>query len=104
MKKTYILLHTAVLLAGFTGIFGKLITLNEGLLVWYRVFFAFIFLLLISKIYTGARSITTSEKINIGKIGLLITAHWVFFYASIKYANISVGVVCYSLTSLFTAL
>jgi drug/metabolite transporter (DMT)-like permease len=30
--------------------------------------------------------------------------HWVFFYASIKYSNISVGVVCYCLTSFFTAI
>jgi len=28
-------------LAGFTGVFGKLITLNEGLLVWYRLFFIY---------------------------------------------------------------
>lgn len=38
------------------------------------------------------------------KIGMLITIHWVFFYASIKYSNISIGVVCYCLTSLFTAI
>ena len=30
-------LHLSVLLAGFTGVFGKLISLNEGLLVWYRL-------------------------------------------------------------------
>lgn len=37
------------------------------------------------------------------KAGMLITIHWVFFYASIKYSNISIGVVCYCLTSFFTA-
>ncbi|HTG67540.1 MAG TPA: hypothetical protein VL859_14300 [Flavobacterium sp.] len=40
MKKSYLLLHSAVILAGFTGVFGKLISLNEGLLVWYRLFFS----------------------------------------------------------------
>lgn len=104
MKKTYIVLHIAVILAGFTGIFGKLITLNEGLLVWYRVFFSFIWLLLILKLFKTNSAITAREKFNIGKIGMLITIHWVFFYGSIKYANISIGVVCYSLTSLFTAI
>lgn len=34
---------------------------------------------------------------------MLITIHWVFFYASIKYSNVSIGVVCYCLTSFFTA-
>jgi hypothetical protein len=37
MKKAFLQLHIAVFLAGFTAILGKLITLNEGLLVWYRL-------------------------------------------------------------------
>lgn len=104
MKKSYLLLHIAVILAGFTGIFGKLITLNEGLLTWYRVLFSAIFLFLVLKLLKISSRISSKEKLDIAKIGVLITIHWVFFYASIKYSNISVGVVCYSLTSFFTAL
>lgn len=104
MKKSYLLLHTAVILAGFTGIFGKLISLNEGLLTWYRVLFSAVFLFLILKFFKVGTRISSKEKLSIAKVGLLITIHWVFFYASIKYSNISVGVVCYSLTSFFTAL
>jgi len=37
MKKAFIQLHVAVFLAGFTAILGKLITLHEGMLVWYRM-------------------------------------------------------------------
>jgi drug/metabolite transporter (DMT)-like permease len=103
MKKSYLVLHFAVLLAGFTGIFGKLISLNEGLLVWYRVFFSSIILLLVLKLFKVKASMTSKQKFDIAKIGLFITIHWVFFYASIKYANISIGVVCYCLTSFFTA-
>ena len=104
MKKSYLILHFAVLLAGFTGVFGKLISLNEGLLVWYRVFFSSIILLFILKLFKVRNSTTTKEKFGIAKVGLFITIHWVFFYASIKYSNISVGVVCYCLTSFFTAI
>lgn len=104
MKKSYLLLHVAVILAGFTGVFGKLISLNEGLLTWYRVFFSAIFLFIILQFFKVGTRISSNEKLNIAKVGLLITIHWVFFYASIKYSNISVGVVCYSLTSFFTAL
>jgi len=103
MKKSYFLLHFAVILAGFTGIFGKLISLNEGLLVWYRVFFSFLWLFLILKLFKVNIDISVRQKFNIAKIGMLITIHWIFFYGSIKYANISIGVVCYSLTSFFTA-
>lgn len=104
MKKSYFLLHLGVILAGFTGLFGKLISLSEGLLVGYRVFFSFIFLYLIIRLLKVNIKISSREKFEIGKIGLFITAHWLFFYASIKYANISIGVVCYCLTSFFTAI
>ena len=104
MKKSYLLLHLAVILAGFTGVFGKLITLNEGLLTWYRVLFSSIILFFLLKIFKIKEKITTEKKYKIGQIGLLITIHWIFFYASIKYSNISIGVVCYCLTSFFTAI
>ncbi len=104
MKKSYLLLHLAVILAGFTGVFGKLISLNEGLLVWYRLLFSSIILFVILKLLKISAKISTQEKIQISKVGLLITLHWIFFYASIKYSNISIGVVCYCLTSFFTAI
>ncbi|SEW00168.1 Threonine/homoserine efflux transporter RhtA [Chitinophaga sp. YR573] len=104
MKKSYLVLHIAVILAGFTGVFGKLISLNEGLLVWYRVFFSAVILLIILKLFRVTTNIKFKEKFDIAKIGMFITVHWVFFYASIKYSNISVGVVCYCLTSFFTAI
>jgi len=104
MKKSYVLLHIAVLLAGFTGVFGKLITLNEGLLTWYRVFFSAIFLLLLIKFFSIPIRLGKTEKRKLMGIGVLITGHWLFFYASIKYANISVGVICFSLTCFFTAI
>lgn len=104
MKKSYLVLHLAVILAGFTGIFGKLISLNEGLLVWYRVFFSFIWLFFIVKLFRVKTNIPTRNKFDIARVGMLITIHWVFFYGSIKYSNISIGVVCFSLTSLFTAI
>lgn len=104
MKKSYVVLHLAVILAGFTGVFGKLISLNEGLLVWYRVFFSFIWLFFILRLFKIDRQLTGREQFKLARVGMLITIHWVFFYASIKYSNISIGVVCYCLTSFFTAI
>lgn len=104
MKKSYLKLHLAVLLSGFTGIFGKLISLNEGLLVWYRTFLSAMILFFLIKITKTVVQINIRKKMNIAKIGVFITIHWVFFYASIKYSNISIGVVCYCLTSFFTAI
>jgi drug/metabolite transporter (DMT)-like permease len=103
MKKTFVLLHIAVLLAGFTGVFGKLISLNEYLLTCYRTLFSFLFLVVIVWIKKPQFSRSWGSIWEMGKAGLLISLHWVFFYASIKYSNVSVGVVCYCLTSFFTA-
>ncbi len=37
-------------------------------------------------------------------VGAVITFHWVAFYGSIKYSNVSVALVCFSATGFFTAL
>lgn len=103
MKKSYLVLHTAVLLAGFTGVFGKLITLNQIPLVWFRVLLSTIILFLVLKLFKIERLKSTKDAFKIAKVGVLITIHWIFFYGSIKFSNISIGVVCYCLTSLFTA-
>lgn len=103
MKKTFVLLHIAVILAGFTGVFGKLISLNEYLLTCYRTLFSFLFLVVILWIKKPQLGYSWGNIREMGKAGLLIAFHWVFFYASIKYSNVSVGVVCYCLTSFFTA-
>lgn len=104
MKEAFIKLHLSILLAGFTGLFGKLISLNEGLLVWYRMMFAAIMLYLILKMSNKLLAIPLKEQLKIAGTGFILGLHWVFFYGSIKMANVSVGVVCFSLVGFFTAL
>ncbi|WP_104383371.1 DMT family transporter [Sphingobacterium sp. HMA12] len=104
MKHSYFILHLAVVCLGISGVLGKVISLNEGMLTWYRVFFSAIFLFLISKWFKIPHQISSAEKFAIAKNGLLITASWLLFYASIKYSNISIGVVCYCMASFFTAI
>ncbi|MDR6197722.1 DMT family transporter [Siphonobacter sp. SORGH_AS_0500] len=104
MKKAFIKLHISIILAGFTGIFGKLITLNEGLLAWYRIALAGLLLLIILSITRKLQAISLRQAGPLALAGFFIGMHWIFFYGSIKYANISVGVVCFSLTGFFTAI
>lgn len=104
MKNPYLKLHISILLAGFTGILGKLITLNEGFLVWYRMLITVILLILILFFTKRLKIIPLRAVIRIGLVGLLLALHWVFFYGSIKASNVSIGVICFSLTSFFTSL
>ena len=103
MKEAFFKLHLSVLLAGATGIFGRLISLNEGLLVWYRMLLAGLLFALLSAVRRRFPRIGWKEIFKIGGIGILLGLHWVFFYGSIKASNISIGVVCFSLVSFFTA-
>ena len=107
MKKDYFLLHLSVFIAGFTGVLGRLITLDSAILVWWRmaaaavIMWAFLAITKQLKRY-GRHNVTALLKM--GGVGMLLCLHWVFFYASIKASNVSIGVVCFSLVGFFTAL
>jgi drug/metabolite transporter (DMT)-like permease len=103
MKQAYIKLHIALILAGFTGIFGKLITLNAELISWYRLFLSSFIMLIFFTIKGKFPSVSNSNKLKIAFTGLILGVHWVLFYGSIKYSNVSVGVVCFALSSFFNA-
>lgn len=104
MKKAFLQLHIAVLLAGLTGVLGRLITLNEGLLVWYRLFFTVIFLWLMWFLIPGTRGRSDGPLWKAYLVGGIVALHWVFFYGSIKYANVSIALVCFSAVGFFTSI
>ena len=100
----YLRLHTGILLAGATGVFGRLISLSELPLVWYRMMIAAGVLAGVLALGGRIHTPTLREAWRIGCCGTLLAIHWVLFYGSIKAANVSVGVVCFALNGFFTAL
>lgn len=104
MNKALWQLHIAVFLAGFTAILGKLIALNEGLIVWYRLLAALLILGLILKSRNEMKAIGFRDFISISAVGLVLGVHWVTFYGSIKYSTPSIAVVCISGAGFFSAL
>ena len=103
MRSTLIKLHIAVFLWGFTGVLGRLITLNAPLLVWYRIFITILTLFVISWFRGELQKLPLKRTLQLFGIGFIIALHWVCFYASIKYANVSIALVCLSSAGLFTA-
>jgi drug/metabolite transporter (DMT)-like permease len=103
MKKALAQLHAAVFLAGFTGILGKLIELNEGLLVGYRMLITAVSLGIWALLGKRLQRISLRDTLSLLGIGAVVALHWLFFYASIKYANVSVALTCFSATGFFTA-
>jgi drug/metabolite transporter (DMT)-like permease len=104
MKKAFFQLHIAVLLAGFTGILGRLITLNEGMLVWYRLLLTSATMWILFSVFKKIRKLSAADIFRIMGVGCIAALHWVTFYGAIKYANVSVALVCFSAISFFTAL
>jgi drug/metabolite transporter (DMT)-like permease len=104
LKKAFIQLHIAVLLAGVTGVLGKLIHLNEGLLVWYRLALTAPSLWLLAVLRKQSIRINRKDLWRIFGVGAIAALHWVSFYGSIKYSNVSVGLLCFSAVGFFTAL
>lgn len=103
-KKALLQLHLFVFLAGLTGPIGYMIQLNGLVLVFYRMSITVLALLVIGLFSKSKKENTTSTKLSLLGIGSIIALHWVCFYASIKLANISIALVCFSCTSLFTSL
>lgn len=104
MKQALLKLHIAIFLAGTSGLFGKWISLSETALVWYRVLLSLIILGLVLAATRSFKKLPFDHFWRIGSAGVILVAHWIFFYASIKAANVSVGVVCLSAVAFITAL
>jgi drug/metabolite transporter (DMT)-like permease len=104
MKKAFFQLHIAVFLAGFTGVLGRLITLNEAVLVWYRLMITcgVLWILLLFR----RRKPAAPRKLFLQafSIGFILALHWVTFYAGIKMSNVSTALVCLSAMGFFTAI
>ena len=104
MRKAFFQLHIAVLLAGFTAILGKLITLNEGYLTAYRMLMSAIILAVLLFFKKELKKLPIKNVMQLLGVGAIISLHWVSFYGSIKYSNVSVSVTCLSAIGFFTSL
>ena len=102
-KKALVQLHVFVFLAGLTGSLGFLIKLNGLVLVFYRILITVIVLWLLALFRKNIHSYNLKTKFSLLGTGAIIALHWVCFYQSIKLANVSIALVCFSSTSLFSS-
>jgi drug/metabolite transporter (DMT)-like permease len=97
-------MHLAVFIWGFTGVLGRAISLNEGLLVWWRLLITVITLWVVFYFLGWIRKIKRKDFFKIAAIGTVLALHWLCFYGSIKYANVSVALTCLATSGLFSAI
>lgn len=103
-QQSYLYLHIAVFLFGFTGILGALIELPAVTLVWWRALITWIGL--VPLLYFMKEHIHFESK-NFKRffyIGGIVAIHWICFYGSIKLSNSSVAMICLSTIPVFTSI
>ncbi len=103
-QRSYLELHLAVFLWGFTAILGKLITLEEIALVWWRVLITCLSLLLFKVVWKNLPKIPRKTILKMMGVGVVVATHWVLFFGSIKYSNVSICLVCMATGSFFAAI
>jgi drug/metabolite transporter (DMT)-like permease len=103
-KQALIMMHLSVLIWGFTGVLGRGITLQEGPLVWWRMFLVVVFMAFVFAFRKQPMKVDKKTLWQMFGIGNIIMVHWLLFYAAIKYSNVSITLSCFASTALFTAL
>jgi drug/metabolite transporter (DMT)-like permease len=98
------LLHVIVLVWGLTGILGHEIALTAVPLVWWRVVIAVLTILLIVIIRKITVVASATDLMRFAAVGMLTAAHWIFFFAAIKYSKISVALVVLSTSAFFVSI
>jgi len=104
VNKNLILLHCTVLVWGFTGSLGKLISIPAVGLVWYRVLIASVSLLVYFIICRANFRVSKSSFLKLIANGALVGGHWILFFAAIKLSTVAITLVCLSSITLFTAI
>jgi len=104
VKRELAELHLAVFLFGFAGLFGKIINLPAMVIVFGRVVFASIFLLLIILYRRESLRLQEGARLYLPLLGLLLAIHWSTFFYSIQVSTVAIGLLTYSTFPIFTAI
>ncbi|HPE40786.1 MAG TPA: DMT family transporter [Bacteroidales bacterium] len=100
----YFHLHLIVLIFGFTGILGKLITFSAEYLVFYRLLFTLPFLFLFIKWREQSIRVSRRDLIQFLLVGIIVGFHWITFFHSIKVSNVSIALSCLACATLFVGI
>ncbi len=102
-NKNLYILHFTVIIWGFTGILGDLISISAIPMVWYRVLIASVSLYLYFILTKTSIKVTKKQFLQFTLTGSIVALHWVLFFHAIKVSTVSVTLVCLSSFTLFTA-
>jgi drug/metabolite transporter (DMT)-like permease len=94
--KSYLQLHFIVFIWGFTAVLGALISIKEASLVWFRMLFAGLFLLIYLIVTKKSFLLPIKDIAKLVVVGFLIAIHWIFFFKAINISNVSITLAMFS--------
>ncbi|MGR3810556.1 DMT family transporter [Jiulongibacter sp. NS-SX5] len=101
-SKDYVLLHSMVIVLGFTAVLGKLISTPALEVVIYRTFLTamvFFAILLFKR-----KSFRPGNSLPIISVGAILGLHWICFFGSAKMSTVSISLATFSTTAFFTSI
>jgi drug/metabolite transporter (DMT)-like permease len=97
-------LHTAVLLFGFAGLFGKWLVLPPIMIVFGRTVVAAMALALLSRFAPRRGRALDRFEWRLAAGGAVLALHWVAFFQAIQTASVAVGLLGFASFPLFVLL
>jgi drug/metabolite transporter (DMT)-like permease len=102
--KDYLRLHFIVVLFGFTGILGLLISVHPLSLVFFRTLLAALGIGVLYLVHRQSLLVARKAQLQMLGVGVIIAIHWLLFFGSGRVANVSISLAGFATTSFFTAL
>lgn len=102
--RSLLLLHGVVVIFGFTGILGKLITVAAEPLVFWRVAIGGCSTACYLTLRKRWKPWGRRDLLKAAAIGSVVAAHWVAFFASIKASSVGLALTMLATAPLFVAL
>jgi len=96
-------IHSAVLLFGTAGLFGKWLVISPFIIVLGRVFFASLSLAIIIGLAGKKRwFLPGDDYLYFVLLGFILSIHWISFFQSIQISTVAVGLLSFSTYPVFT--
>ncbi|MFL0198617.1 DMT family transporter [Clostridium sp. WILCCON 0269] len=95
-------IHIAVFLFGLSGLFGKLLSLPPMIIVFGRVLFSSIFLLILIFYFNENIKLRSYKHYLLLVIaGIILAIHWSTFFKSIQISTVAIGLLTFSTFPVF---
>lgn len=96
-------IHIAAVLAGGTGLFGKLLSVSPAVITTGRTVVGSLALLIFALLTrTSLRVKNRRDALTLTCSGALLAAHWLTFFAAIQVSTVAIGLLAFSTFPLFT--